>query len=146
MLARLTKPGPTCKSPVIALVAAAFCFQPLAHAAEKMTPSELRDCVRSAGSAAGVAQCEERHQQWLRHRIDVLTGELFEQLPPDDHPVLERNVEGWKRYFDQEVSLLDLTLKARSDGLGPRLRPGVISRLLEQREQQLREHLHNLKF
>lgn len=146
MLARLTKPDLTCKSTGLALIAAVFGMLPHAHAAEKMTPTTLRECVRTAGSAEGIAQCEARHQQWLRERIEMLTNAIVEHLPPAEQPLLESNVAAWNSYFDQEVALLDLTLKARSDRLASRLRPGVISRLLEQREQQLREHLHNLKF
>ena len=145
MSARLTKPSPRCKSAALALVVAICSTPPLANAAEKMTPSALRDCVRAAGTAAGVAECEARHQQWLRERIETLTGTLRKQLPPAQHPLLDRNVTAWNSYFDREVELLDLTLKSRSDGLASRLRPGVISRLLEQREQQLREYVHNLK-
>jgi hypothetical protein len=145
MSGRLTKPGPRCKSSALALAAAIFSTSPLADAAETMTPSALRDCVRAAVTAAGVAACEARHQQWLRERIETLTGTLRTQLPPAQHPLLDRNVAAWNSYFDQEVELLDLTLKARSDGLASRLRPGVISRLLEQRERQLREYVHNLK-
>ena len=145
MSASLTNPGVRCKActPTLALVVTIM-VSPV-HAADQPPPPQLRDCVRSATSADAVALCESRHQRWLKQRIETLTNALARQLSPAQQASLDRNVAAWEAYFEQEVDLLDLTLKARSDGLASRLRPGVISRLLEQREQQLREYLHNLK-
>lgn len=117
-------------------------------AAEPGRPMDdrLRQCVSTAGGADAVAQCESRHQQWLRERIEVLGSALLKRLDAAERALLERNIAAWEAYYAQEIALTDLALGKRADGLGPRLRPGAVSRLLEQREQQLREHLHSLSF
>lgn len=146
MPARLTKGAYRRKTGAGAAALLALLFHATVAAAEAPRPATLRECVSAAGSAEAVLQCEVRHQQWLRERIELLGDALRKQLPPGQHPKLQANIRAWETYYKQEVALLDLTLERRSDGLASRLRPGVISRLLEQREQQLREYLHNLKF
>ncbi len=107
--------------------------------------TQLRDCVARAASPQAVAACERREQDALRQRIDFLGTAITEHLDGHDLVLFERNVAAWQAYFDSEQTLLGLTLERRVDGLGSALRQGGINRLYEQRERQLREHLHNLK-
>lgn len=146
MPARLTNGAKWCKTRLAVAASIVLAMQISANASPNERSSRLRDCVSTAASAEAVLQCEVQHQRWLRRRIDELGDALRQQLPADRHPALQENIRAWRTYYEREVALLDLTLARRGDGLAPRLRPGVISRLLEQREQQLREHLHNLKF
>lgn len=80
----------------------------------------------------------------MKKRIEQLSAEIRTRLDARQRLVFDRNVEAWQAFFQQEIAMLDLSLGARGDGLGPSLRTGAISLLFEQREQQLREHLHNL--
>ena len=45
---------------------------------------------------------------------------------------------------EAQTAIQELTLSQRGDGLGEKLLPGAVTLLYEQRERQLREHLHNL--
>jgi hypothetical protein len=80
----------------------------------------------------------------IRKSIEQLSVEIRARLDARQRLVFDRNVKAWQTFFEQEVAMLDLSLQARGDGLGPALRTGAITQLFEQREKQLREHLHNL--
>lgn len=113
-----------------------------AAAAEPL--QDLRDCVADARDAAAVAACEMTAQAALKARIERWSAAIRKRLDPRERQLFDGNTAAWKAFFDSEVALLDLGLGRRADGLAPRLRPGAITRLYEQREEQLREHLHNL--
>ena len=143
MAARLTKRNRWCKA------SAAFLLLPLAIAAAsapnpRPTTNALRDCIASASGPAGISACEKRQQAALKKSIEQLSAEIRARLDTPQRLVFDRNVNAWQAFFQQEIALLDLSLGMRGDGLGPSLRTGSITLLFEQREQQLREHLHNL--
>jgi uncharacterized protein YecT (DUF1311 family) len=146
MQARLTKPRRRRKTLSQPLLIALLAVLSSTAAADGQGAAALRDCVAGAASAEAVAACEAAHQQRLHRRIEILSDALQERLAPAQRRGLEQNIAAWQAYFGQAVALLDITLKARGDGLAARLRPGLISRLLEQREQQLREHVQNLAY
>lgn len=108
------------------------------------TTNALRDCVASASGPAAIGACEKRQQAALKKSIEQLSAEIRAHLDTPQRLVFDRNINAWQAFFQQEVALLDLSLGMRGDGLGPSLRTGAITLLFEQREQQLREHLHNL--
>ena len=95
-------------------------------------------------SAAAVAACETTAQAALKAGIERWSAAIRKRLDARERLLFERNASAWKVFFDSEVALLDLGLGKRADGLASKLRPGAITRLYEQREEQLREHLHNL--
>ena len=143
MAARLTKPIRWRKI-FVALQAcslaglAASAPLPLSHT------DQLRDCVARAQGAAAVAACEKQQQTALKARIEQLSETIRARLDARQRLAFDRNMSAWQAFFDSERALLDLTLGLRRDGLGPSLHAGAITRIYEQREQQLREHLHNL--
>lgn len=141
MAARLTKPTPCCKA---LLLSAALLLAAAAAAAPPSPPSGLRECVAAARDAAAMAACERREQTHLRQRIDQLAVNIRARLDTRQRLVFERNIQAWQAFFDSEVALSELSLGQRRDGLGPALRPGAVTRMLEERVRQLREHLHNL--
>lgn len=108
--------------------------------------SALRDCISAARDAAAIAACEVSAQADLRDRIERWTRAIRVLLDNRQRPAFDRSVDAWQTWFESETRLLELTLAQRRDGLGPRLQSGAITRLFEDRERQLREHLHNLKF
>ncbi len=116
----------------------------LGSAALAQPAQDLRDCVADARDAAAVAACERTAQVALKARIERWSTAIRERLDDRERTLFDRNTAAWKAFFDSEVALLDLGLAKRADDLGPRLRTGAVTRLYEQREQQLREHLHNL--
>ncbi len=105
----------------------------------------LRDCVGNATTAAAIDQCETRWQTTLLQRIDDLNTAIIAQLDRRQRAAFDQNVQAWRRFVEHEIAMITLSTRSRADGLGTRLRSGAISRLYEQREHQLREHLHNLK-
>ena len=107
---------------------------------------ELRDCIAAAGTPVAMAACERQQQTALKGRIRELTAGIRARLDRGQRLVFDRSQETWLAFIDHETAMLDLSLGIRNDGLGPSLRPGAITRLYEQREQQLREHLHSLSF
>ena len=121
----------------------------LAIGAGAQTPAQssltgLHDCVAKARNPQAVTACEQREQTALKERIEILSATIRGQLDAGGRIVFERNVEAWQRFFDSEQAMLELSLARRADGLGATLSVGALNRLYEQRERQLREHLHNL--
>jgi hypothetical protein len=116
----------------------------LSGAAAAQPPQDLRDCVADARDAAAVAACEVTAQAALKARIERWSAAIRKRLDARERLLFDRNAAAWKAFFDSEVALLDLGLGKRADGLASKLRPGAVTRLYEQREEQLREHLHNL--
>lgn len=121
----------------------------LANPATGVDPADgpdLRRCIEAAGDAAAVAACELTAQAALREHITRWSTAIQQRLPPRERALFVRNREAWEAFLESETALLDTTLAARRDGLAAHLRPGALTRLLEQRETQLREHLHNLSY
>ena len=121
----------------------------LAIGAGAQTPAQssltgLRDCVAEARDPKAVTACEQREQTALKERIETLSATIRGQLDAGGRIVFERNVEAWLGFFDSERAMLELSLARRADGLGATLGVGALNQLYEQRERQLREHLHNL--
>lgn len=116
----------------------------LSGAAAAQPQLDLRDCVADARDAAAVAACEMTAQAALKARIKRWSAAIRKRLDTRERLLFDRNAAAWEAFFDSEVALLDLGLGKRADGLAPKLQPGAITRLYEQREEQLREHLHNL--
>lgn len=116
----------------------------LAESAASVSLTDLRGCVAKASSPLAVTACEQHEQNALRKRISVLKKAIGARLDGRENLLFDRNMAAWQAYFDSEEALLGLTLERRADGLGSTLRAGGINRLYEQREHQLREHLHNL--
>jgi len=108
--------------------------------------SALRNCISTARDAAAIAVCEASAQTELRDRIERWTRAIRVLLDNRQRPAFDHSVDAWQAWFESETRLLELTLAQRRDGLGPRLQSGAVTRLFEDRERQLREHLHNLKF
>ena len=104
----------------------------------------LRDCVAKARDPQAVAACERREQTALEGRVEALNATIRERLDSSGRLLFERNVEAWLAFFDSERAMLELSLARRADGLGATLGVGALNQLYEQRERQLREHLHNL--
>lgn len=143
MTGSLTKPGKVCKAVV---VTAGLLFAALASADKPLPRQDLRDCIASARGAQAIAACEKGHQAELEDRIKRWAKGIRKHLTGRELALFDRNVSAWKTFRDSELKMIDLTLQRRSDGLGPSLKPGVVTRIYEQRERQLREHLHNLSF
>ena len=121
----------------------------LAIGAGAQTPAQssltgLHDCVAKARNPQAVTACEQREQTALKERIETLSATIHGRLDAGGRIVFERNVEAWQRFFDSEQAMLELSLARRADGLGATLGVGALNQLYEQRERQLREHLHNL--
>jgi hypothetical protein len=124
-----------------------LCAVAAAQAAPPPTDQErLRACIGEARDSGAIAACEANAQQELRDRIERWTRAIRVLLDNRERPAFDRSVEAWQLWFQRESELLELTLDQRRDGLGPRLRSGAITQLYEERERQLREHLHNLKY
>lgn len=132
-----------CKT--IVAIALIWCT-PLPAAEPLEERSALRDCISASRDAAAIAACEASAQNDLRDRIERWTRAIRTLLDNRQRPAFDLSVEAWQAWFESETRLLELTLAQRRDGLGPRLRSGAVTRLFEDRERQLREHLHNLKF
>jgi hypothetical protein len=141
--ARLTKPTARCKA-LITLGTLLLALNVAADNPQSGAGSTLRDCVAQARNPASIAACEQRELASLKSRIDELGAAINARLDNRQRLIFERDVQAWQAFLDSEIALLDLSLKQRQDGLGTALRPGAVNRLYEQREQQLREHLHNL--
>ncbi len=140
---RLTKPNTGCKARFF-LVAALLCTTGATAAPPDPGPIDLRACIASAQSGAALAACETQAQAVLQQRIQEIMTAIRQRLDTEQRLIFERNVRAWQAFFESEVTLLELSLGLRPDQLGPKLKPGAITRLYEQREQQLREHMHNL--
>ena len=106
----------------------------------------VADCVAAARDSHSVAACEQSQQAVLRDRIRRWSEALRSRLDAHQRAAFDRNARAWQAFYDSEVTMLDATLPRRADGLGPALRPGAVTRLLEERERQLREHLHNVSY
>jgi hypothetical protein len=117
------------------------------HALADPVPARagLRDCIARAPDAAAVLACEVNEQAALKVRIKQSTAAIRSRLDARQRQLFERNSGAWQAFCDSETAMIGLTLDLRGDGLGTALRPGAITRLYEERERQLREHLHNLK-
>lgn len=139
---RLTKGGRWRKGAVLAAMLAPI--TPWTVAAQD-PQRDLRDCVAAARDARGVAACEKGQQAVLRDRIERWTSALSTQLDARQNALLQRNSRAWQAFFDSELALLEVSLQRRNDGMGAALKPGAVTRLLEERERQLREHLQNIK-
>lgn len=107
-------------------------------------PGSLRDCIAQARDAAAVANCEKQAQSVLKENIERLSAAIRTHLNQAQRTVFDRSASAWQAFFEHEKAMLELSLGQRRDGLGPNLQSGAVTLLYEQREQQLREHLHNL--
>jgi hypothetical protein len=119
----------------------------LVQAADSNHPqpsNALRDCIAAAGGSAAVATCEKQAQSVLKKNIESLSAAIRTRLNQAQRTVFDRSADAWQAFFEHEKAMLELSLGQRRDGLGPNLRSGAVTLLFEQREQQLREHLHNL--
>jgi len=140
---RLTKPTRGCKRFVLALMIPLSLVQ--AAGSNRPPPeSALRDCIAQARDSAAVANCEKQAQSVLKEHIEGLSAAIRLHLNQSQREVFDRSASAWQTFFEHETALLELSLGQRRDGLGPKLRSGAITLLYEQRERQLREHLHNL--
>jgi uncharacterized protein YecT (DUF1311 family) len=115
-------------------------------AGEPADGPDLRRCIEAARDAGAVAACELTAQGALKERITRWSAAIEQRLPPRERALFTRSQAAWEAFLANETALLDATLAARRDGLAAHLRPGAVTRLLEQRETQLREHLHNLSY
>ena len=140
---RLTKPNTGCKARLF-LVAALLCATGATAAPPDTGPIDLRACIAGAQSGAALAACEAQAQAELKQRIQEMTTAIRQRLDAEQRLIFERNISAWQAFFDSEAAFLELSLGLRPDQLGRKLKPGAITQLYEQREQQLREHLHNL--
>ncbi len=140
---RLSKLNAGCKASIF-LVAALLYAAGVTAAPPYPRPIDLRACIASAQSGAALAACEAQAQAGLKQRIQELATAIRQRLDAKQRLIFERNISAWQAFFDSEVALLELSLGLRPDRLGRKLEPGAITRLYEQREQQLREHVHNL--
>jgi uncharacterized protein YecT (DUF1311 family) len=136
--ARLTNAARGCK---VSLVLANLL---LTTALAQPSLNGLRDCVANARDPHAIAGCERREQAALEERIERLGQTIRKQLEARERALFERNQTAWQAFFDSERAMLELSLATRRDGLGATLGAGAVNRLYEQRERQLREHLHNL--
>ncbi len=141
--ARLTKGRATCKALLLGI--AALLANPVT-ASEPADGADLRRCIEAARDAAAVAACEVTAQAVYRERIARWSAAIEQRLAVRERILFVRNREAWEAFMASETALLDATLAARRDGLAAHLRPGAVTRLLEQRATQLREHLHNLSY
>ena len=143
MAARLTKRNRRWQG---AALAAALLLAGSANGEPRPGEQALRDCIADARGAGAVMACEKSQQVVLKDRIKRWSAGIRQHLDARQLAAFDRNSKAWKAFFDSEIAMLDLTLAARRDGLGPTLRPGAVTRLYEERERQLREHLHNLSY
>ncbi len=138
MRARLTNAARGCQ---VSMVLAGLL---LTSAWAQPPPNGLRDCVAKASDPRAIAACERQEQAALKERIELLGQTIRQRLDARERGLFERNETAWRAFFDSERAMLELSLAKRTDGLGATLRAGAVNRLYEQRERQLREHLHNL--
>jgi hypothetical protein len=143
LMQRLTKPFGWCK---ILLTALVLLPSLAANADSNLLPADngLRECIARARDAGSIAGCEIQEQAALKTRIEHLSTSIRTRLDNPQRLIFERSAKAWQAFFEHEVAMLELSLKLRKDGLGPKLRSGAVSLLYEQRERQLREHLHNI--
>ena len=141
MPASLTKRPHRCKiSLVLTLLATGATAQPQSDTSQQ----SLRDCVVAAKNAAAINNCEQTWQTKLLQRVHKLNNAINNRLDTRQRLLFEQNIAAWKAFVERERAMIELSTHQRLDGLGPQLRNGAISQLYEQRERQLREHLHNL--
>ena len=138
----LTKPLGRCKGLLLLVI-------PAATAAAQPPPFDgsreaLRKCVANAVTTAAVDHCETNWQSILLQRIGALNDAIANRLNARQRIAFEQNIQAWQAFVKHEKAMIELTTQQRRDGLGPQLRNGAVSQLYEQRERQLREHLHNL--
>lgn len=143
MNARLTKPATRCKAH---LICAAVALASPAAANPAVEAADLRDCIAQARDAGAVAACERTEQAVLQARIERWSTAIRGRLDAQQRLIFELSEKAWQAFVDSETAMLDVTLALRKDGLAARLRPGAVTRLYEERERQLREHLHNLSY
>ena len=104
----------------------------------------LRDCIAQARDSAAMTTCEKQAQLSLREDIKRLSAAIRAKLNPSQRMVFDKSTAAWQTFVHHETAMQELTLSQRADGLGDKLLPGAVTLLYEQRERQLREHLHNL--
>lgn len=143
MSARLAKDHRRCKISLLTF-SLLVGFPMASDSAVETGQSRLRECVRSASSAAALAACESQFQASVKKRIENLSKAIETRLDARQRILFARNSKAWRAFVAQELEMIELTLKQRRDGLGPHLRSGAVSQLYEQREKQLRLYLHNL--
>lgn len=119
-------------------------IMPVLAASPPAQPESLRDCIRNAPGPGGIAHCERLEQAHLKQRIEDLVRAIRARLDNRQKAAFDRNQQAWQVFFDSEMAMLDISTAIRGDGLGKSLKIGAVTRLYEGREQQLREHLHNL--
>lgn len=141
MPASLTKRAERCKALTLAFALA--CASATAAGGDRQA---LRNCIASAQSPEQMSLCERAQQERLQGLIARWSTAIRKHLGGEQLLLFERNSLAWKSFVDSELALLGHTLKRRRDGLGPSLYTGAVTRLYEQRERQLREHLHNLSY
>jgi len=139
---RLTKPDRRCKI----LPAMLVLVSSLGASVDSVSESGngLRDCIAKARDAGSIAGCEIQEQGALKARIEQLSTAIRVRLDRSQRVIFDRSATAWQAFFGHEIAMLDLSLELRKDGLGPKLRPGAVTLLYEQRERQLREYLHNI--
>ena len=143
MTVRLTKPTRWRKRYLLALMIP-FSLVQAADSSRAQPPGSLRDCIAAARGSAGVANCEKQAQSVLKENIERLSTAIRTHLNQAQRTVFDSSASAWQAFFEHEKAMLELSLGQRRDGLGPKLQLGAVTLLYEQREQQLREHLHNL--
>ena len=104
----------------------------------------LRECIAQARDSAALAACEKQAQLSLREDIRRLSAAIRAKLNPSQRMVFDQSTAAWQTFVQHETMMQELTHAQREDGLGDKLLPGAVTLLYEQRERQLREHLHNL--
>ena len=141
MLRSLTKLLDRCKNLLLLMcLATGVSAQPPLDSSREA----LRDCIAKASTTAAVDRCETNWQAVLLQRIKTLRNGIAKRLDARQRAMFEQNIQAWKAFVAREKAMIQLSTEQRRDGLGPQLRHGAISQLYEQREHQLREHLHNL--
>ena len=141
---RLTKRIGRCKILLAALVLVPGLAASPESIAQSTVESELRDCIAKARDAGSITGCEMQAQGALKARIEQLSSAIRVRLDRSQRVIFDRSATAWQAFFEHEIAMLDLSLELRKDGLGPKLRPGAVTLLYEQRERQLREYLHNI--
>ena len=132
---RQTKHVQRCKAVVLVLL---FPLG-LSHAGDG-----LRDCITRARGSVAVAVCEKHAQLSLQEDIKRLSAAIRAQLNQSQRHIFDQSTAAWQAFLQHETTMQELTLSQRADGLGDKLLPGAVTLLYEQRERQLRQHLHNL--
>ena len=141
MPASLTKPPDWCKKPLLLFfLTTGVGAQP----PQDTSRQPLRECIATATTATAINRCETTWQTGLIQRIQALGKAIAKRLDTHQRLLFEQNIAAWQTFMERERKMIELSTRHRRDGLGPQLRSGAISQLYEQRERQLREHLHNL--